>query len=163
MSHKVCWFSHYDVAWLIAFTWLRTCEPLLDYDWLLVSWLTIVTSYDVMFFAHDSGYESWVSRVWLLWAHDLVYEFWLVNGMLGDDSYESLMDFALWLAMSHRDLGSARWWVTRVRVVGRGLYKRLGIAQGDRIFTQPSKYFSILKILQYNHALLSPPLQEPTL
>jgi len=25
----------------------------------------------------------------------------------------------------------------------------------DRIFTQPSKYFSILKILQYDHALLS--------
>jgi len=25
----------------------------------------------------------------------------------------------------------------------------------DRIFTQPSKYFSILKILQYNYALLS--------
>jgi len=39
--------------------------------------------------------------------------------------------------------------------VGRCLYKGLGIAQGDRIFTQPSKYFSILKILQYDHALLS--------
>jgi len=25
----------------------------------------------------------------------------------------------------------------------------------DRIFTQPSKYFSILKILQYDYALLS--------
>jgi len=25
----------------------------------------------------------------------------------------------------------------------------------DRIFTQPSKYFSILEILQYNYALLS--------
>ena len=39
--------------------------------------------------------------------------------------------------------------------MGRGLYKGLGIAQGDRIFTQPSKYFSILKILQYDYALLS--------
>jgi len=39
--------------------------------------------------------------------------------------------------------------------VGRCLYKGLGIAEGDRIFTQPSKYFSILKILQYNYALLS--------
>ena len=125
MSHKVCWISHYDVTWLIVLTWLRTREWLLYFDWLIVSWLTIVTSYDVMTFAHDSYYESWVSRVWLVWAHNLVYEFWLVNGMLGDDSYESLMDFALWLTMSHRGLCSAKWWVTRVRVVGRCLYKAL--------------------------------------
>ena len=50
---------------------------------------------DVMTFAHDSYYESWVSRMWLVRAHDLVYEFWLVNGMLRDDSYESSKDFAL--------------------------------------------------------------------
>jgi len=70
MSHKVCWFSQYDVARLIAFTWLRPCESSLYYDWLIVSWLTIVTSYDVMPFAHDSCYESWVLRMWLIWAHD---------------------------------------------------------------------------------------------
>jgi len=50
---------------------------------------------DVITFAHDSYYESWVSRMWLVRAHDFVYEFWLVNRMLGDDSYESSMDFAL--------------------------------------------------------------------
>jgi len=115
MSHKVCWILHYDVTWLIVLTWLCTCESLLYYDWLIVSWLTIVTSYDVMIFAHDSYYESWVSRMWLVWAHDLVYEL--------------SMDFALWLTMSHRGLCSARWWVTRVRVVGRCLYKALGSDQ----------------------------------
>jgi len=66
MSHKVCWISHYDVTWLIVLTWLRTRESLLYFDWLMVSWLTMVTSYDVMTFAHDSYYESWVSRVWLV-------------------------------------------------------------------------------------------------
>ena len=129
MSHKVCWILHYDVIWLIVLTWLCTCESLLYYDWLIVSRLTIVTSYDVMILAHDSYYESWVSRRWLVWAHELVYGFWLVNGMLSDDSYESSMDFALWLIMSHRGLCSARWWVTRVRVVGRCLYKALGSDQ----------------------------------
>ena len=129
MSHKVCWILHYEVTWLIVLTWLRTCESLLYYDWLNVSWLTIVTSYDVMTFAHDSHHESWVSRMGLVWAHDLVYEFWLVNRMLCDDSLESSMDFALWLTMSHRGLCSARWWVTRVRLVGRCLYKALGSDQ----------------------------------
>jgi len=129
MSHKVCWILHYDVTWLIVLTWLCTCESLLCYDWLIVSWLTIVKSYDVMTFAHDSYYESWVSRMWLIRAHDLVYELWLVNGMLRDDSCESSMGFALWLTMSHRDLCSERWWVTRVRVVGRCLYKALGSDQ----------------------------------
>ena len=129
MSHKVYWISHNDVTWLIVLTWLRTRESLLYFDWLIVSWLTIVTSYDVMTFAHDSYYESWVSRVWLVWAHDLGYEFWLVNGMLGNDSYESLMDFALWLTMSRRGLCSARWWVTKDRVVRRCLYKALGSDQ----------------------------------
>jgi len=129
MSHKVCWISHYNVTWLLVLTWLRTRESLLYFDCLIVSWLTIVTSYDIRTFAHDSHYESWVSRMWLVWAHDLVYEFWLVNGMLCDDSYESSMDFALWFTMSHRGLCSARWWVTRVRVVGRCLYKALGSDQ----------------------------------
>ena len=115
MSHKVCWISHYDVTWLIVFTWLRTRESLLYFDWLIVSWLTIVTLYDVMTFTHDSHYESWVSRMWLVWAHDL--------------GYKSSMDFALWLTMSHRGLCSARWWVTRVRVVGRCLYRALGSDQ----------------------------------
>ena len=87
MSHKVYWILHYDVTWLIVLTWLRSRESLLYYDWLNVSWLTIVTSYDVMTFAHDSYYESWVSRMWLVWAHDLVYEFWLVKRMLCDDSW----------------------------------------------------------------------------
>jgi len=139
MSDKVCWILHDDGTWLIVLTWLRTCESLLGYDWLIVSWLTIVTSYDVMIFARDSYYESWVSRMWLVWAHDLVYEFWLVNGMLCDDSYESSMDFALWLTMSHRGLCSARWWVTRVRVVGRCLYKALGSDQeiGPRTISPP--------------------------
>jgi len=114
----------------LCFTLLRTCESLLYYDWLNGSWLTIVKSYDLMTFAHDSHYESWVSRMWLAWAHDLVYEFWLVNGILRDDSYESSMDFALWLTTSHRGLCSARWWVTRVRVVTRCLYKALGSDQG---------------------------------
>jgi len=124
-------FLYYNIVGLIVFTWLRTCKLLFDYDWLMVSRLPIGTSYDVMTFAHDSHYESWVSRMWLIRAHDLVYEFWLVNGMLRDDSYESSMGFALWLTMSHRELCSARWWVTRVRVVGRCLYKELEIAQGD--------------------------------
>ena len=115
MSRKVCWILHYDVTWLIVLTWLCTCESLLYYDWLIVSWLMIVTSYDVMIFADDSYYESWVSRMWLVWAHDLVYEL--------------SMDFALWLTMSHRGLCSVRWWVTRVRVVGRCLYKALGSDQ----------------------------------
>ena len=132
MSHKVCWILHYDVTWLIVLTWPWTCESLLCYDWLIVSWLTIVTSYDVMSLAHDSYYESWVSRMWLVWAHDLVYEFWLVIGILGNDSYESSMDFALWLTISHRGLCSAGWWVTRVRVVGRCLYKALGSDQEIR-------------------------------
>ena len=130
MSHKVCWILHYDVAWLIVLTLLRTRKSFLYYDWLIVSWLTIVTSYHVMTFAHDSYYESWVSRMWLVRAHDLVYGFWLVNRMLCDDSYESLMDFALWLTTGHRGLCSTRWWVTRVRVVGRRLYKALGWDQG---------------------------------
>ena len=95
MSHKVCGIPHYDVTGLIVLTWLGTREELLYYDWLIVSWLTIVTSYGVMTFAHDSYNESWVSRMWLVWAHELVYEFWLVNGMLWDDSYESSMDFTL--------------------------------------------------------------------
>jgi len=82
-----------------------------------------------MTFAHNSHYESWVLRMWLIWAHGMGYEFWLVNGMLRDDSCESSMDFALWLAMSHRALYSARWWVTRIRVVGRCLYKALGSDQ----------------------------------
>ena len=107
-----------------------TCESLLCYDWLIVSWLKIVTSYDVMIFTHDSYYESWVSRTWLVWAHDLVYEFWLVNGMLCDDSYESSMHFAVWLTTSHSGLCSARWWVTRNRAVRRCLYKGLVSDQG---------------------------------
>jgi len=32
-------------------------------------------SYNVMTFAHDSYYESWVSRIGLVGAHDVVYEF----------------------------------------------------------------------------------------
>ena len=130
MSHKVCWIPHYELTWLIVLTWRLTRESLLYFDWLIVSWLTIVTSYDVMTFAHDSYYESWVSPMWLVWAHDLVYEVWLVNGMLCDDSYESSMDFTLWLTTSHRSLCSARWWVTRVRVVRRCLYQALGFNQG---------------------------------
>ena len=130
MSHKVCWILHYDVTWLIVLTWLPTRKSLLYYDWLIVSWLTIVISYDVMTFAHDSYYESWVSRMWLVRAHDLFYGFWLVNGMWCDDSYELLMDFALWLTTSQRDLCSTRWWVTRDRVVRRCLYKALGSDQG---------------------------------
>ena len=102
ISHKVCWILHYDVIWLITFTWLRTCESWLYYDWLIVLWLTIVTSYDVMTFAHDSCYESWVSHMWLIWAQDLGSEFWLVKRRLWDDSYESSMDFPLWLIMRDR-------------------------------------------------------------
>ena len=34
-------------------------------------------------------------------------------------------------------------------------YIRNLVPTRDRIFTQPSKYFSILKILQYDYALLS--------
>ena len=82
-----------------------------------------------MTFAHDSYHESWVSRVWLVWEHDLVYEFWLVNGILGNDLYESLMDFALWLTRSRRGLCRARWWVNRDRIVRRCLYKALGSDQ----------------------------------
>jgi len=71
----------------------------------MISWLTIVTSYDVMTFAHDVMtfahdlyYESWVSRMWLIWAHDLVDGWWLVNSMLRSDSYESSDGFH---AMTH--------------------------------------------------------------
>jgi len=76
ISHKVCWFCTMTSLWLIAFTWLRTSESLFDYDWLMVSWLKIVTSDDVMIFTHDSYYESWVARMGLIWAHDRVYGFW---------------------------------------------------------------------------------------
>ena len=55
---KVCWALPYNVTWLIVFTWLRNCKWSLYYDLLMVSWLTIVTSYDVMTLAHDSDYES---------------------------------------------------------------------------------------------------------
>jgi len=158
MSHKVCWISHYDVTWLIVLTWLRNRESLLYYDWLNISWLTIVTSYDVMTFTHDSHYESWLSRMWLVWAHNLVYEFWLVNGMLCDDSYKSSMDFALWLTTSHRALGSARWWVTRDRVVRRCLYKALGSDQGIGSSPNHLSTFLYFKILQYNYTLLSLPI-----
>ena len=128
MSHKVCWISHYDVTWLIVLTWLCTRKSLL------------CLGNDFM--THDcdviwcNDFRTWLT-LWVMslarvtrWAHDLVYEFWLVNGILGNDSYESLMDFALWLTMSHRGLCSARWWVTRVRVVRRCLYKALGSDQG---------------------------------
>ena len=39
----------------------------------------IVMSYDVMRFTHDSDYESWVLRMWLIQLQNLVYEFWLVK------------------------------------------------------------------------------------
>ena len=102
ISHKVCWFSYYDVTWLIVRTWLRTCESSLYYDWLMVSWLKIVKSYDVFIFTHDSYYESWVSRIWLIWAHDLVYRFWLVKGCAQLTQTSQLRDFTLWLTMSQR-------------------------------------------------------------
>jgi len=65
----------------------------------MFSRLTIVMSYDVMTFAHDSHYKLWVSHMWLIQAHDLIYEFWLdSNGMLRSDSWESADGFH---AMTH--------------------------------------------------------------
>ena len=156
MSHKVCWIPHYDLAWLIVRTWLRTRESLVYYDWLIVSWLTIVMSYDVMTFAHDSHYESWVSHMWLVWAHDLAYEFWLINGMLCDDSCESSMDFARWLTMSHRGLCNARWWVTRDRVVRRCLYKALGSDQeiGSRTISPSAKKLDFASTRIWTHPVV---------
>ena len=130
MSHKVCWIPHYDVTWLIVLTWLRTRESSLHYDRLIVSWLTIVTSYDVMTFAHDSDCESWVSRMRLIWAHDLGYGLWLVNSMLRSDPYKSSEGFNTMTRYESWRLYNARWWVTRVRVVGRCLYEALGSDQG---------------------------------
>ena len=43
-----------------------------------------------------------------------------------------------------------RWWVTKVRVVGRSRYKYRAGRPDRRIFTQPSKYFSYYKLLQYH-------------
>ena len=80
--------------WLIAFTWLRTCESLVDYDWLTISWLTIVTSYDVMTFAHDSYYKSWVSRMRLIWAHYRVYGF----GSMERDVRSWLIQVSWWIS-----------------------------------------------------------------
>ena len=126
ISHKVCWIPYYDIAWLIVHTWLSTCKLLLYYNWLIGSWVTIVMSYDVMTFTHDSHYESWVSPMWLIWAQDLVYGLWLVNGLLYCDSYELWDGFD---AMTHYEslkLCYAGWWVTKVSVVGRCLCKGLG-------------------------------------
>jgi len=94
ISHKVCWFCTMTSLRLIAFTWLRTCESLVDYDWLMVSWLTMVMSYDVMTFAHDSYYESWVSRMWLIWAHDRVYGF----GWMERDVRSWLIRVSWWIS-----------------------------------------------------------------
>ena len=58
--------------------------------WLVDSlWLTIVTSYDVMTFAHDSYCELWVLGMWLIGVYNLIYEFWLVKGIVGSDPGES--------------------------------------------------------------------------
>jgi len=43
------------------------------YDWLIVLITHDCKSYDVITCAHDSHYESWVSRMSLIRAHDLIY------------------------------------------------------------------------------------------
>ena len=73
ISHKVCWVFHYDVIWLIAFTWLRTCESLGDYDWLMISW------------RHDRD---------VIWCNDFAYDYALAShGFHTCDSFERMIEF----------------------------------------------------------------------
>jgi len=102
ISHKGMLVLHYDVIWLIAFTWLRTCESLVDYDWLIVSWRHDCDFIWCNDFAHDSDYESWVSRMRLIREHHRVYGY----GSRKEKGAQlicknQLMDFAPWLIMSH--------------------------------------------------------------
>ena len=160
-------FHDYAVTWLIVSHMTRTCVSSLGYDWLIVIWLTIVSHNDVMTFAHDSHYESWVSRMWPIRAHDLFYELWLVYGTLRTSLMWASKGFRVWLSMSHGPRDSCVW-VTRVRVVAGRVFIRDAVGPIARLFTQPSKYFSILQILQYNYLFLStkrsppfPTLPEP--
>jgi len=89
---------------------------------------------------------------------------WL-NGMLCDDSYELLMNFALWLTTSHRGLCSARWWVTGVRVEGRCLYKARG---SDQEIGSSPNHLSTFLYLRYCNTIIftlflyTSPLPKPT-
>jgi len=112
-SHMTTHLRVIVILWLVECFMTHDCDVIWCNDFR--TWLT----FGVMGCTH-------VTR----WAHDLGCEFWLVNGMLCDDSYESSMDFTLWLTTSHTGLCSARWWVTRDRVVRRYLYKALGFDQG---------------------------------
>ena len=104
---------------VIVILWLVDCFITHDCDviWCnnFCTWLTLW----VMGFTHVTHLSTWLGLRSLK----------LVNGMLRDDSCDSSMDFVLWLITSHRGLCSVRWWVTRVRVVGRCLYKVLGSDQ----------------------------------
>ena len=103
---------------VIVIFWLVDCFMTHDYNIIWCNdfrtWLILW----VMGFTHVTRLSTWLG-LWVLIGYRNV----------GNDSYESSMDFALWLTMSHRGLCSARWWVTRVRVVGRCLYKALGSDQ----------------------------------
>ena len=101
----------------------------LGYDWLLISWLTIVRSYDLWYFAHDPHYGSWVLRMWRKLRTWLVI--WILIGLRYARQLthrSQLMDFALWhtimmsLCFRHE---SHLWLIALVSGGGGRLYKEV--------------------------------------
>ena len=104
--------SRYDVSWLIVFTWLRSSELLLCYDWFMFETTHICESYEVMTFARNSVYESRVSHIRVIRV--VWYVLWFMIGKV---------EFHVMTQYESGPGGTKRWWVTRVRVEWRSRYK----------------------------------------
>jgi len=79
----------------------HTCLSLLCSDWLMFCWLTIVSYYDVMTFAHDSHRSNGFHACNVLSTDDLLNELWFVYGILCSDLYKSTDRSWIWLTFTY--------------------------------------------------------------
>jgi len=95
MTHRV---SHDSHLWVIGLLWL-----------VVVLHDARLWSYDVWLSHMTHSYESWVSRMWPLGPHDVLSSYDWFRYVAQLTLRSQLMDFILWLIMSHRGRDPEVW------------------------------------------------------
>ena len=128
ISHRYVLVLHYDVDWLIVF---HNDGAVARHLLVVICWLihdSRLWSYDVWLLHMTHSYESWVSHMWPDWGHMICFIsfdwFWYVAQLT---HRSQLMDFTLWLVMSHESY-DVEYESHRVRVEGRTHYKKGALA-----------------------------------